>query len=135
MSQKRYTERELRLAERRAFQSGATFVLVDWEVGESGAAARLAAPSIATKMYPLPKIARPRVVTRPSGGGSVHFRFVDGRLQHSHAADPTKARYWFDTLKQVRPCGEGLIEESVLAAIEVYADLKANPMEFVEDDA
>lgn len=128
MSQKLYTERELRLAERKAYVHGVEDRRIN-AVGLGGASVR------ARTLYPMPKIERPRVVTRPSPCGGVHFRFVDGRLQHSHAADPTKARYWFDTLKQVGPCGDGLIEESVLAAIEVYADLKANPTELVEDDA
>lgn len=125
---KRYTEREVILRERRAFTDGAYC----WMHGE----ARLMGRSVhssdvlndAVHKFPLPKITRPRVVV-DSRWSRREFRVVDGQMQ---TRDPGEQWHCLENPNvNARSAGLPIVIDAVRVAL--WADLIANPTEEIED--
>ena len=115
--EKRYTERDMVLAQREAWQNGAACHSTHKTFGDIRRDAE--------KRYPLPKVTRPRVVVVQGREWKVA---PDGQLL-SRAAEPpgfsVGERTW--TMRsQLMP---------IVRDINALADLLANPTETVEDES
>jgi uncharacterized pyridoxal phosphate-containing UPF0001 family protein len=111
---KKYTERELILAKREAFERGAKWRFVR-AIDESKAYSALADEeyeTVTAQRYPLPKVTRPRVEPLPGG----KYRVLNGVLQVNIGDDWRRAGW--------------TVEE-----ISKLYKLIADPVEEVEDDA
>ena len=82
--EKKYTERDLVLAKREAFCAGRGAAFVHYDIGAPQGKAWPGSAHLAAERYPLPKVTRPRVVTREDGcqlrisGGQLQYKWLDG---------------------------------------------------------
>lgn len=111
-AERRVTEREAVLRERKAFVEGARRICV---AANSGIIRMFDHERDAAEIYPLPTITRPRVVRDPHG---IDIRWtVRSRQVVAYDSDQF-------------PCAVGVTPERV----KLWADLLANPTEEVPDD-
>lgn len=132
--EKKISEREAVMRERKAFVNGAIAVRRALKFNSDAEAMRFISDGrdpadiegIAAREYPLPKVTRPRVVPDPERGYDQKWRFVGGEMQyHSNGQ-------WFDLNKDddYNGCRIPTIER-----IRVWSLLIANPTELVDADA
>lgn len=108
-----YTERDLILAKRQAFEDG-------FELGWKGQTTEWRGLlTEAEARYPLPKVTRPRVVQYPLYHWK-KWRVIDGELQRNGSEDDSDE--WVSTPLSVMTA----------ARVRVLADLLANPTEEVD---
>lgn len=81
----------------------------------------------AARIFPLPKIVRPRVISEESGLSCVDWRYVDEQLWWRHHAN---TRQTWNSLSSATGAGMFITAERAV----LLADLIANPTEEVEDD-
>jgi hypothetical protein len=120
--EKRYTEREVRLRERRAFQVGADWFYTQEEVPHSLAYVTNRARAAARECYELPKVTRPRVVRDPENG-YVQWRVAEDGYLQARRINATGG--WMRHLDYRNAVDIAPIPERV----KMWADLLANPTE------
>ena len=122
-SEKKYTERDLVLAKREGYARarGASGLLTPYGIE--------CARAEAAGAFPLPKRTQPRVVKDPNRVHDAWWAVRDGELCWTDA-DPDQCRFISISVmwdaSSVRPTRE---------RVALWADLLANPLEEVEDDA
>lgn len=110
------SERDAVLRERAAFEHG-------FRLARGGVGLVLYAPHEAARVYPLPKVTRPRVLKDPEG--NYEYRITgDGEVQFRHTSDIGE---WIDLTGAPMWVGN-----MTVARVRVWADLLANPTEEVE---
>jgi hypothetical protein len=118
-TEKKYTERELVLAQRRAFRDGAQALYCHKVIpsGHSPYADALDEVRESTdKRYPLPKVTRPRVVS----DGTLEWKYENGYVMYRYSGSSD----WYSTKYSEVPINP--------RRVEVLADLLANPTETVD---
>lgn len=127
---KRYTEREMVLAQRKAFITGVDEQRIrewpDWKSWDR--------TTMAAKVYPLPKVTRPRVVRDPHPAFNQLWRCVDRVLQWSVVGEP-----WHDL--EARSVAKakggdvfGFVTDITPERLALWSNLLNNPNEEVEDE-
>lgn len=123
MTEKRYTERELVLAQREAFRMGAAGLRYSRRDDFIGP---WSAERDAEARYPLPKVTRPRVVDDPWPGSGHQFRCVNGAIQVHHWGE------WKPLAPLAGACADVWIYPTP-ERIRLWYDLLTHPTEEVED--
>lgn len=120
--EKKYTERELVLEQRGAFQQGATWQRM-WERGNLPPGCRLNLDEELQRAFPLPRVHRQRRVTSKSTGWSYQlWPNGDGIV------------VWDSTGREVHDMGNK-VDGIPLIDVPLVNDLLARPTEEVEDES
>lgn len=132
--EKRYTERDLILAKREAFEEGATRVWTAF-ARETDACPHgwRGSNVLAAEAYPLPKSTRPRVMSDPNSLNGREWRCV-GRQFETRVRESSRLAEWH--LVDWSEYNRGAFVEHPLAPtperVAMWADLLANPTEEVD---
>jgi len=121
---KTYTEREAIEREREAFVDGASAVFSHYRIQpyDAGSGGWKGSRTLASERYPLPKVTRPRVVTRKVRSFKFDWRWVNERLEYADPGSDDWEEY----------CGLIHASNEWPTLLAILDDLRANPTEEVD---